>query len=177
MNSDRTENTLPEATEDHDVQTDGDALRRIPVADTIRYRRRAQSAEKQVRTLADELTQANQRIEQMSQDLDNLRLEQRLTRKLSAAGAVDLEAAVLMARNRMEGREDADVDGCVEQLRRDKQYLFGPTSQAATSRKTAGARDRVTNNQTVLERAAGKAARTGSRNDLQEYLKLRRSLR
>ena len=43
-------------------------------------------------------------------------------------------------------------------------------------RKTASAKDRVTRNQAVLEQAAKRAARTGSRVDLQRYLMLRRSM-
>jgi hypothetical protein len=41
--------------------------------------------------------------------------------------------------------------------------------------KTAPARQRMQNTQAILERAAKKAATTGTRKDLQEYLKLRRN--
>jgi hypothetical protein len=44
-----------------------------------------------------------------------------------------------------------------------------------TVKRTAGAKDRVQNSQTVLEKAAKEAAVTGNRTDLQKYLKLRRS--
>jgi hypothetical protein len=113
----------------------------------------------------------------MSRDLDDLQIEQKLTHKLAAAGAVDLEAAVLMAKARMEGKSRADIDGCVAQLRKEKAYLFGGSTETAASRKTAGAKDRTTTSQTALEQAATKAAKTGSRADLQHYLKLRRNLR
>ena len=42
--------------------------------------------------------------------------------------------------------------------------------------KTAGARDRAASGQGVLERAAKRAATTGNRGDLQEYLKLHKFL-
>jgi hypothetical protein len=107
--------------------------------------------------------------------LNSIGLEQKLTHKLAAAGAVDLEATLLIAKARIEGRDEADLDGVIEQLKKEKQYLFGGTGAAATAKKTAGAKDRMQNSQTILERAAKKAATTGSRTDLQEYLKLRRS--
>ncbi|OHB67549.1 MAG: hypothetical protein A2Y77_12620 [Planctomycetes bacterium RBG_13_62_9] len=153
-----------------------DAQRLVSITESIRYRKRAQSAEKKAETLAEELAQANQRIAQMSQDLDDLDVEQQLTRKLVAAGATDLEAAMLMAKARIDGKGEAQIDGCIEQLRREKGYLFGRSTETPTSRKTAGAKERATHSRTVLEQAAQKAARTGSRADLQHYLMLRKNL-
>jgi hypothetical protein len=86
-----------------------------------------------------------------------------------------LETAVLLAKAKMEGQTEADLDGVIVQLKKEKQYLFAGVSGAITAKKTAGAKERTTNNQTVLERAAKKAATTGNRTDLQEYLKLRRN--
>ena len=96
-------------------------------------------------------------------------------RQLAASGAVDLETAVLIARARIQDKDDADVTGVIEQLKKEKQFLFTAGSSGPAPAKTAGARDRVTNSQTLLERAAKKAATTGSRTDLHEYLKLRRN--
>jgi TolA-binding protein len=170
-------------TSEHAISTDRDADESItdtgklvPINESIRYRRRAQSAEKQAQELTDQLTQANETISQMSHDLEGLQHDQELTRKLSAAGATDLEAATLLAKARMEGQAEADIDTCVEQLRTEKRYLFGQPAEAVTPRRTAGVKDRVTHNQTALQRAATKAARSGNRTDLQHYLKLRRSL-
>jgi hypothetical protein len=127
-------------------------------------------------TVTEQLAEANEKIARMSRDMDDLQIEQKLTHKLAAAGAVDLETAVLVAKARMEGEAQADIDGCVAQLRKEKAYLFGGSVEVTFSRKTAGAKDRVTSSQTALEQAAKKAARTGSRADLQHYLKLRRNL-
>jgi hypothetical protein len=85
---------------------------------------------------------------------------------------------VLLAKARMEGKTQADLDGVIEQLKKEKQYLFGGVGGTVTAKKTAGAKESAyggTNNQTVLEKAAKKAATTGNRTDLQEYLKLRRN--
>ena len=156
--------------------SDNDTNRYVPVAESIRYRKRAQSAEKKAENLAEQLAEANGKVARMSRDLDELQIEQKLTHRLAAAGVTDLEAAVLLAKARMKGAVDGDVDACLEQLKKEKGYLFGGSANTVTSRKTAGAKDRTTHSPTTLERAAGRAARTGHRTDLQEYLRLRRNL-
>jgi len=170
---DTDENILSE-----DIAEQGDinsSLKLVPVAESIRYRKRAQSAEKKIETLAEQLAQAKSRACEMAEELSRIRVEQKLTHKLTAAGAVDLETAVLIAKAKIEAETEADLDGAIKQLKKEKQYLFAGTNTAATAKKTAGAKDRVQNSQTILERAAKKAAMTGNRTDLQEYLKLRRN--
>ncbi len=124
----------------------------------------------------DPLAEANAKIVQMSRDLDELQLEQKLTHKLAAAGAVDLETAVLVAKARMSGKAQADIDGCVAQLRKEKAYLFGGATETTAPRRTTPVKDRVAASQAQLEQAAQKAAQTGSRADLHHYLKLRKNL-
>jgi len=147
----------------------------VPVAESIRYRKRAQSAEKKIETLAEQLAQAKSQASEMAKELSSIRVEQKLTHKLAAAGAIDIETAVLITKAKIETETEADLDGVIQQLKREKQYLFSGTGAATTAKKTAGAKDRMQNNQTILERAAKKAATTGNRTDLQEYLKLRRN--
>jgi len=161
--------------EDTAGQGDGDSLKLVPVAESIRYRRRAQSAEKKVETLAEQLAQAKSQASEIAEELRSIRVEQKLMHKLAATGTVDMETAVLIAKARIEAHDDADIDGVIEQLKKEKQYLFGNSSRTVASKKTAGAKDRMQNSQTILERAAKKAATTGNRTDLQEYLKLRRN--
>jgi len=155
--------------------SDSDNARLVPVAESIRYRKRAQSAEKKVEALAEQLAQAESQACEMAERLQSLQIEQKLMRKLATAGAVDLEAAVLIAKAKTEGDTEADLDGVIEQLKKEKQYLFATTSGAVTAKKTASAKDRIQNSQTILERAAKRATATGNRTDLQEYLKLRRN--
>ena len=125
---------------------------------------------------AEQLAEANEKIARMSRDLDELQRQQKLTHKLAAAGAVDLETAVLVAKARLEGETQADLDGCVAQLRKEKAYLFGGPTGTTAPRRTAPVRDRMPTSPTALEQAARKAAQTGSRTDLHHYLKLRRNL-
>ncbi|MFZ2148710.1 MAG: hypothetical protein WAV28_15955 [Sedimentisphaerales bacterium] len=161
--------------EDITGASDNDNMKLVPVTESIRYRKRAQSAEKKVEALMEQLAEAKLQVKSMSEQLSDIQAEQKLTRKLAAAGTVDMETAVLLAKAKMEGQMEADLDSVIEQLKNEKQYLFGHVSGAVTVKKTAGAKERMTNNQTVLERAAKKAATTGNRTDLQEYLKLRRN--
>jgi len=152
-----------------------DNLRLVPVAESIRYRKRAQSAEKKVEALAEQLAEARAEVAKMSEQLSSLETDKKLMHKLAVAGAVDLESAVLIAKARMQGQDKADLDACIEQLKREKQYLFADTGGALMARKTAGAKQRMTTHQAILERAAKKAATTGNRTDLQEYLRVRRN--
>ncbi len=161
--------------EDITGASDNDNMKLVPVAESIRYRKRAQSAEKKVEALTEQLAEAKSQATKTSEQLSNIQTEQKLTRKLAAAGAVDLETAMLIAKARAEDQTEADVDGVIEQLKKEKQYLFADGNRAVTVKKTAGARERIQNSQTILERAAKKAATTGNRTDLQEYLKLRRN--
>jgi hypothetical protein len=175
MNSLDAEETILSETEEGQANSESDNLKLVPVSESIRYRKRAQSAEKKIETLTEQLTEAKSEAKKMAEQLNGIGLEQKLTHKLAAAGAVDLETTMLIAKVRMEGRDEADLDGVIEQLKKDKQYLFAGIGGITTTKKTAGAKERVQDNQTILERAAKKAATTGNRTDLQEYLKLRRN--
>jgi len=159
---------------------EGDNLKLVPVAESIRYRKRAQSAEKKVEELSSQLTEAKTEAAKMSEQLKSVQMEQQLLRKLSAAGAVDLEAAVAIARSRCDDGSGMDLDSVIEQLKKEKQFLFGGPgwgsgSVGNTAKKTAGAKEKVADGHTVLEAAAKRAATTGNRIDLHRYLRLRRN--
>jgi len=148
----------------------------VPIAESIRYRKRAQSAEKRVEGLAEELAEARAEASRLAERLGSIETEQELTKKLVCAGAVDVETAVLLAKARVEADAERDVDGVIEALKRQKGYLFSAGDSGVTAlKKTAGPRDKIVNRQVVLERSAKRAAATGNRADLQEYLRVRRS--
>jgi len=169
------DNLSEDITERFPEPSDNDNLKLVPVAESIRYRKRAQSAEKKVEVLTEQLAEAKSQMAVLSEQLNDIQLGQKLMRKLAAAGTVDLETAVLIAKAKMGGDNDADLDGVIEQLKKEKQYLFAGSSGTVTTKKTAAAKERMQNSQAILERAAKKAATTGNRTDLQEYLKLRRN--
>lgn len=150
--------------------------RLVPVAESIRYRKRAQAAEKQNEDLLKQLAEIDGKTSEMRDKLGELEFENKLSKKLVAAGTVDLEAAVLMAKVKSEGKAEADMDSVIDQLKREKQYLFDEQRSAGMmSRKTAVVKGRGETGRSVVERAARKAAVSGNRTDLQEYLKLRRN--
>jgi hypothetical protein len=148
----------------------------VPISESIRYRRRAQSAERKAAELEEQIAKAKTQNEQLCEKLGRAELENKLVTKLISAGVSDLETAVSVARDRIEGSEDSDVDNVVEQLRKEKRYLFSDAGANLNPVKTSGAKQKNTGGQSIVERAAARAARSGHRGDLLEYLKLRRSV-
>jgi predicted RNase H-like nuclease (RuvC/YqgF family) len=163
--------------EDKVSQEEMGNARMAPVAESVRYHKRAQSAERRAEELESELAESRAEAERLSKELAATQKEQELIKKLADGGARDLEAAVLIAKARM-GRDDKlDLSGVVEQLKKEKGYLFGQaagTSGAAAPRTSPAKEQR--SGAGSLERAARKAAVTGSRADLQEYMRKRRVL-
>jgi hypothetical protein len=148
----------------------------VSVNEAIRYRKRAQGAERRSEEMAAELSDARGQIDKLTEELGSIRLEQKLMRKLTAAGANDLEAASLLAKSRIDGEGDEGIDRAIEKLKKEKQYLFSKGGSAgAAVRGTAGAKEKVSSGQLMLERAARRASETGDRKDLQEYLRVRRN--
>ena len=141
-----------------------------------------QTAERRAEELAKELAEARAEAKELTEELKETREHQELMRRLAAEGTRDLEAAVLIAKSRLGREGKADLAGIVERLKKEKGYLFhdkenggvDSTSpgQVKTALRTSSAREP---RQSVgLERSAKRAAGTGSRADLQEYMKKRR---
>ena len=154
---------------------ENDNLKLVPLSESVRYRKRAQSAEKKIEDLVKQLAEAKAETKTTAEQLRQVQVEQKLVHKLTAAGTVDLDTAMLIAKTRMEGETEADMDSVIKRLRKEKQYLFAGAGGTTGTKRTAGAKERTEGGQVVLERAAKRAATTGSRADLQEYLKLRRN--
>jgi hypothetical protein len=146
----------------------------VPVGEAIRYRKRAQSAEKSVASLEEQVQGLRAQNERLSGELGDVRLDHELANKLSAAGVCDVEAAVLIAKARIAGSDEKDVDVVIEQLRNEKGYLFDTKGRGVVSVKTAGVKEERSGGRRVLESRAKKAAVSGSRVDLHEYMRVRR---
>ena len=117
------------AIESHEIVSDdteqlSDSLKVVPVAESIRYRKRAQGAEKKVEDLAEQLAEAKSQSAKLSEQLNDIQLEHQLMRKLAAAGTVDLETATLIVKARTGSDKDTDLNSVIEQLKKEKQYLF-----------------------------------------------------
>jgi len=155
--------------------TGSDGERMVPVGEAIRYRKRAQGAEKTAASLEEEIRQLRASNELLSDELREVRMEQELTSRLSAAGACDIEAAVVIAKARMERSDEDDIDEVVSQLRKEKSYLFESERGGSISRRTSGVKGAQGGERRVLEARAKQAAESGSRRDLHEYMRAKRS--
>jgi chromosome segregation ATPase len=147
----------------------------VPVAESIKYRKRAQEAEKQLEELNRKVEQISSENEKLNDRLSDVRLDNELTAGLTSAGIRDVEAGVLMARQRLANQQDKDVSEVISELRKEKGYLFDRVSTSAGAGLTASAKGIDTIGQGPLERAARRASESGSRVDLHEYMKVRRS--
>lgn len=166
------EGMLPGAEEG---QGEVDGVKLVPVAESIRYRRRAQGAEKRVEELAGELAEARAETTRLADELKATHREQELMRRLASEGTRDLEAAMLIAKARLAGTDKADLNDVVEQLKKEKQYLFSEETSGGVAVRTSPAKEQRSG-AGVLERAAKRAVGTGSRSDLQEYMRKRRNI-
>jgi len=150
--------------------------RLVDVSEAIRYRKRAQSAEQKQTTLEQELNQSRVEVERLNKSLSDMTVERQLMEKLVVSGVRDLEAAVIIGKARLETDKQATAADIVGQLKKEKGYLFSDNSfSVAASAKTSGVKDRLSPTAGALERTAKKAANTGSRADLQEYLRARKN--
>ena len=135
-----------------------------------------EESQKKIQELTDQLAAAQSQAAELNTKLNEFTLEHQIFRKLSDAGVSDIESAILLAKSRLRGSDELELDDCIEQLRKEKSHLFaGRNSPLAVPMKTAGVRQQTPEPASILAQAAGKAAATGNRKDLQEYLKLRRN--
>jgi hypothetical protein len=174
--------------EDKVEQQDLNNARLVPIGESIRYHKRAQGAERRVEELAGELAEARADAARLVNELKATQKEQELMKRLASEGTRDLEAAVLIAKSRLAetdkagstSSQQADLNNVVEQLKKEKQYLFcGQFSekvQTGTAMRTSPAKEPRQGTATAIDRAARKAVGTGSRADLQEYMRKRRSI-
>ena len=149
----------------------------VPVVEAIRYRKRAQLAEKKAAELEQELKENKKQIGELSRKLDDIASEQKMIAKLNAAGVFDIEAALALAKKRMEQQGETEPEKVIEQLQKEKGYLFSNPGSGSAGTKTAGVTDKSGSRVSVLERTAKKAAIGGRRSDLLEYLRMRRQVK
>jgi len=154
--------------------TDSGDEKLVPVGEAIRYRKRAQGAEKEAADLAEEAKQLRELNEELTGDLEAMRTDHELMRALSSAGAVDLEAAVLIAKSRLANGEEKEIASVVESLRQEKFSLFGGQARRKSTSKSAWVKEKESGGQRVLENTARQAAVSGSRADVHEYMRIRR---
>jgi hypothetical protein len=157
--------------QDPPTETTQEQDRLVPVAEAIRYRKRAQSAEQQLEGLQAQLEQAQQRFEQAEQAIDSLERKQRIDALLAEADAIDIDAARLLTEAAVQSMDEPDVAEAVDDLRRHKPFLFHP---AASGAEGLALTPQIEGHDDPLAQAAEQAQHSGDRRDLLRYLRLRR---
>jgi len=112
----------------------------------------------------------NTEVESLRNKLKIARLENRLAVELAGSGAEDIETACLVAKERMKTTGNADVKEIVRAIKEDKPFLF-KTATAANRTQPVKIDQRQKNR---LEKAAAKAAKNATRQNVFEYMKARR---
>jgi predicted nucleic acid-binding Zn-ribbon protein len=151
--------------------TPDDTPQLVPVAESIRYRRRAQAAEQQLVDLQQAMTDMEQQLQDANQTITSLERRQRIDAMLLEADAIDIEAARLLTEAAVAEMPDRDVSEAIEDLRQHKPYLFAQHTPAALTMPAQPHEETAT----PLNRAASQAKSTGHRQDLLAYLRLRRA--
>jgi hypothetical protein len=149
----------------------------VSVSESIKYRKRAQSAEKQLIELVEQLNQTKAENEKLCGKLGTIETEHKLTETLHIAGVKDIESAVLLARKRLDESQSKDVAEIVAQLKNEKGFLFDDSngsSAGVLSSKTSGVRGKISSARAHIERQAKRAAQSQSKADMMEYLRARR---
>lgn len=162
-------NSTPAAGNGAGGSNSADADKLVPVSEAIRYRKRAQTAEQQLGELRDRFTQLQTQLDDSQQTISSLERRQKIDALLTESDAIDLDAARLLTEISVSHMDEPDVASAVEELRRQKPYLF---------RKRTGTIDSVMSahveSASPEQVAAERAASTGDRRDLLDYLRLRR---
>jgi len=174
---------------DPQPQVPGPTGKLVPVNEAIKYRRRAQQAESKLQQyeqkLKDMQAQLEDRLEQLATaDAQRDEIQHRLNttrarasaeRMLHDAGVADVETAMVLLEKRTDLSDELDAEQlqrAVEQLLQSKPFLAaaGPSLPG----KTASSRLQNSGANVRLAQAAARAASTGSRREVAEYLRLRR---
>lgn len=159
--------------EKQDVSENTSEDRLVPVAEAIRYRKRAQAAEKELAEMKAERDLLQSEKQAISSQLDRIQQDQQIHDLLTAAGTTDPETALLLVRDRLASAEGQDVQAVIEDLQKEKDYLFSSRPAIGGPVRTSGVRHRP-DGSAALQDAAKKAARSGNCVDVQEYLRVRR---
>ena len=185
------EESVLEPTEQADSQ-DG-AARLVPVAESIKYRRRAQQAESRLQEVEQQLQDIQAQFDLRSDELAAAEAQRdeakhavivaedraAAQRMLAESGVVDLEAACMLLERRAnfgDGFEEETLARNVEQLLLDKPFLRNTIGSYAGSLPPRSASPKGTPESPAarLALAAEQAAQSGGRRDVADYLRLRR---
>ena len=166
----------------------------VPVAEAIKYRRRAQQAETRLTEFEQKLDALQSQLERQNEELEHAKQNERqassqlsemnnrikIDSALAQAGAIDLEAARLLLRERMDISGDVDekqLRAAINEMLTAKPYLKSTgVSGGLMPSPTLASRIPQASEATQLAGLAQRAAGSGNRKDIAEYLRLRRHI-
>ncbi len=121
----------------------------------------------------DEQQNDKDEIARLNEKLSAAEKNQAILTQLVCAGAIDIETAGLLVKARLENT-DKDIAEVIGELKKHKPFLFAEEQNVAIPVSTATVRQKNVSRNAVLQKAASKAAASGNRLDVQEYLRIRR---
>ncbi|MEN6308978.1 MAG: hypothetical protein ABFD91_14615 [Anaerohalosphaeraceae bacterium] len=131
---------------------------------------KTQAADQELCDTRRKLEETESLRQQLEQTLSQVRTEQRLRDKLTAAGVADMEAAILLAEQRLTQNKDAKPEQVIDQLKREKPYLFTPQVAPQAMQPTRGKKDKTGPAQAQQNTKPASA----DRRQLMQYMKTRR---
>ena len=172
------ENCAAELPGDETTFNEQESGQLVPVTQAIRYRRRAQAAEQQLGDLQSKLMQLQGELEQARLTASKLERRQNIDAMLSQADAVDVDVARLLTESAVEMMNEPDLKLVIEDLRRQKPYLFRHRNADGTFASASSMPARVrSSGVSQIQQAAARAVEAGSRTHVLDYLRLRRKTR
>ncbi len=103
---------------------------------------KTQAADQELSDTRRKLEETESLRRQLEQTLSQVRAQQRLRDKLTAAGVADMEAAILLTEQRLTQNKDAKPEQVIDQLKREKPYLFTPLVTPQAMQPTRGKKDK-----------------------------------
>ena len=158
---------IENTTEPQENPSDNEQL--VPVTEAIRYRKRAQAAELELQTL-------QENYQQQQQQLSELQAEHQLSEALIAQGVNDLKVAILLGKDKSKQKQDMPLTDLVAELKDERPGLFGSGHAPVPAGPTAALRSGHGAPAMRLEQKARQVRQSGSRKDMQDYLRLRRNM-
>ncbi len=161
-----------------------ESVQMVPVSEAIKYRKRAQAAEQQIESLSEQVEEHQQAHKSAQTRLAQSELENELTRQLVDAGVVDTEVALLLLHEQLHrGEDDPNINKIIQTMQQQRPYLFNRLANGSAGEMsyvppgpTAGLPAPANGAAASLAKTAQLAQRSGSRKDMQEYLRMRRSI-
>lgn len=153
--------------------------RLVPVSEAIRYRKRAQTAEQELKRLQDELGTVHTELAQAREAIDQIERRHQVDELLAKADPIDMEAVRLLTMAAIEGAEDPDLESVIADLQSGKPLLFRQPNKKDNCAAVGSARSpsipmRGRSHARTLHEAGRQAALTGRRDDVLRYMRVRR---